>query len=492
MKKIRCGILKISLLIALVAGMVCSNSLLLKAADFGVSASDNGDGTISVNISGNVAGRFDVSANGQTATIFINNIGDGGSATIATGNGNFTVTAAPTNATDANYNLLDGVVTTSVQVGQTQQPETPSVPTPETPEKTTETPKENPKEATNEKNKEETKEKKDLSSDNKLASLTVSEGTLSPSFTAGNTSYRLNLTGNVTSIDISAKANDSKAVIEGTGKISLKTGNNKVIITVIAEDGSIKNYTLNISVDKKPEVYLNYNGSKLGVMVDLDGVDGLSSKFEKVKIKIDGKEIQAWKNELLNKTIVYMIDEKSGEKNFYIYNESSKKIESVFKPMSILGNNFYIVDIDKSLQKRSGMEFGTVKIDKYDLAGWKFTDKEFANYALIYVMDEKGQMKYYQYEASEKILQIYSGAATITQQGYDDYVKSVAASLKKHKYVIYGLAGFSVILLIVIGFLVFFRKKKTTKFKKVDIQGKSHESRFHIEADALTNTDDEE
>lgn len=492
-QKIRYGILKITLMIALVAGMICSSSQLLKAADYGVSASDNGDGTITVTISGNVVGRFDISANGKSDTLYINNIGDGGKTVIATGSGTFNVTVVPTSVSNADYRLLEPdkeSTTTTVQVGQIPQQEKPTNPTPEAPkENTNQTPTETPKQPTDEKKKE---EKKDLSSDNKLASLTVSEGTLSPSFTAGNTSYTLNLTGNVSSVTISAKANDSKATIEGTGKISLKSGNNKAVVTVIAEDGSIKNYTINISVNKKPEVYLDYNGKKLGAVVDLDGIDKLNSQFEKVKLKIDGKDVHAWKNALLNKTVVYLIDEKTGDKDYYIYNETTKKVESVFRPMAILGNNFYIVDIDKSLQTRPGMEFGTVRIGKYDLAGWKFKDKEFANYSLIYVMNEKGQMTYYQYEAAEQSLQIYSGAAAITQKAYDDYVKSTDATLKKQKYIMYGLGGLAAVLVLIIVLLLIFRRKKTTKYQKVDIQGKSNTPKFHIEAEALTSIDDEE
>ncbi|MCB6603843.1 hypothetical protein LI129_23865, partial [Erysipelatoclostridium ramosum] len=71
-------------------------------------------------------------------------------------------------------------------------------------------------------------------------------------------------------------------------------------------------------------------------------------------------------------------------------------------PMALLGNNVFIVDVPKNLQTREGMTFTTVKIDKYELNGWTFKDAAFENYALLYVMDEKGNMVYYQYEATEK------------------------------------------------------------------------------------------
>ena len=101
-------------------------------------------------------------------------------------------------------------------------------------------------------------------------------------------------------------------------------------------------------------------------------------------------------------------------------------------------------------------------------------------------MDEKGNMVYYQYEATEKTLQLYSGAATIPQTAYDQYRKDVDASLKKHKLVIYGLAGGCVVLAGLSAFF-FFRKKKTVKYQKRAISG----SRRDAEADALRNISDD-
>ena len=135
---------------------------------------------------------------------------------------------------------------------------------------------------------------------------------------------------------------------------------------------------------------------------------------------------------------------------------------------------------------REWMNFTTFKIDNYELNGWTFNHTAFENYAIIYVMDEKGNMVYYQYEATEKTLQLYSGAATIPQSAYDQYRKEVDASLKKHKWVIYGLAGGFVVLAGLSAFL-FFRRKKTVKYQKRTIS----DSRRDAEADALRNISDD-
>ena len=331
----------------------------------------------------------------------------------------------------------------------------------------TETPKnETPQKQETQKPEEKKQEEKKLSSNANLASLSISQGTLSPKFTASKTQYTVNLNGDVSSIKVNATAADSKAMVYGTGTKSLKPGKNTISVSVAAEDG--------------------YNGAKLGFVRSLDGVDKPAKSFEAVKIKVDGKEVKAWKSNLLKKTVVYLQDDKTKEKNYYIYNTDTNTVETMLRPMALLGNNVFVVDVPKNLQTREGMNFTTVKIDNYELNGWTFKDTAFENYALIYVMDEKGNMVYYQYEATEKTLQLYSGAATIPQSAYDQYRKDVDASLKKHKWVIYGLAGGCVVLA-GLSAVIFFRRKKTVKYQKRTIS----DSRRDAEADALRNISDD-
>ena len=351
----------------------------------------------------------------------------------------------------------------------------------------TETPKnETPQKQETQKPEEKKQEEKKLSSNANLASLSISQGTLSPKFTASKTQYTVNLNGDVSSIKVNATAADSKAMVYGTGTKSLKPGKNTISVSVAAEDGSTKEYTITVNVDETPLVYVSYNGAKLGFVRSLDGVDKPAKSFEAVKIKVDGKEVKAWKSNLLKKTVVYLQDDKTKEKNYYIYNTDTNTVETMLRPMALLGNNVFVVDVPKNLQTREGMNFTTVKIDNYELNGWTFKDTAFENYALIYVMDEKGNMVYYQYEATEKTLQLYSGAATIPQSAYDQYRKDVDASLKKHKWVIYGLAGGCVVLA-GLSAVIFFRRKKTVKYQKRTIS----DSRRDAEADALRNISDD-
>lgn len=459
--------------------------LILELIPIKASSVAPGEG-FSVSVScGNVEGTVNASANNATITSAGNWCERGGVievSAVAGGAGIATITITGIDAT-GNANTANPVDYSGVAIGSTSV----NVVAPSNNIPSQNQQSNNNEQQTEEKKPEEKKqEEKKLSSNANLASLSISQGTLSPKFSASKTQYTVNLNGDVSSIKVNATAADSKAVVYGTGTKSLKPGKNTISVSVAAEDGSTKEYTITVNVDETPLVYVSYNGAKLGFVRSLDGVDKPAKSFEAVKIKVDGKEVKAWKSNLLKKTVVYLQDDKTKEKNYYIYNTDTNTVETMLRPMALLGNNVFVVDVPKNLQTREGMNFTTVKIDNYELNGWTFKDTAFENYALIYVMDEKGNMVYYQYEATEKTLQLYSGAATIPQSAYDQYRKDVDASLKKHKWVIYGLAGGCVVLAGLSAFL-FFRRKKTVKYQKRTIS----DSRRDAEADALRNISDD-
>ena len=86
-----------------------------------------------------------------------------------------------------------------------------------------------------------------LSNDANLSSLSVSTGTLTPSFNASTTSYTVDVANSVTNLTISATANHSGASVTGTGSKSLNVGANPFNVTVTAEDGTQKTYTVTVT-----------------------------------------------------------------------------------------------------------------------------------------------------------------------------------------------------------------------------------------------------
>lgn len=117
------------------------------------------------------------------------------------------------------------------------------------------------------------------SKDNTLTDLDVSP--LGIKFNKNKTSYSVNAEHDIDSIKITAKANDSKATVTGTGTKKLNNYVNTFTITVTAENGSKKNYTIKV------------------IRKDKEGNLGFVSKDNTLKnITIEGYEIQFEKDTL--------------------------------------------------------------------------------------------------------------------------------------------------------------------------------------------------
>jgi len=82
------------------------------------------------------------------------------------------------------------------------------------------------------------------SANNNLSSLSISVGTLN--FSKTTTSYTVIVDNNVTSVTLSATAEDPKATVSGTGSKNLKVYSNTFNIVVTAENGSKKTYKVNV------------------------------------------------------------------------------------------------------------------------------------------------------------------------------------------------------------------------------------------------------
>ncbi len=81
---------------------------------------------------------------------------------------------------------------------------------------------------------------KALSNNNYLKSLTLDKADIS--FDKMTNVYTVNVANNVDSITVSGKAEDEKATTDGLTTYALNVGENKIVITVKAEDGSTNNY----------------------------------------------------------------------------------------------------------------------------------------------------------------------------------------------------------------------------------------------------------
>ena len=107
-----------------------------------------------------------------------------------------------------------------------------------------------------------------LSTNNTLASLTVSNAAISPAFNANTTSYTADVPFSVSKLDVKATAADSKAKVSVNSPTLTPDGTTNVTITVTAESGAKKTYTIKVHREKDPNYVPSGNNDLSGITVD--------------------------------------------------------------------------------------------------------------------------------------------------------------------------------------------------------------------------------
>lgn len=107
-----------------------------------------------------------------------------------------------------------------------------------------------------------------LSANNALESLTVSNATISPAFNANTTSYTANVPFSVSKLDVKAKAADSKAKVNISSPDLTPDGDTNVTVTVTAENGSKKTYTIKVHREKDPNYVASSNNDLSEITVE--------------------------------------------------------------------------------------------------------------------------------------------------------------------------------------------------------------------------------
>jgi len=87
-----------------------------------------------------------------------------------------------------------------------------------------------------------------MSADNSLKELILSEGALSPAFAGNVVNYTASVPGNVTEVEVEAATSNRNATIESiTGNTDLQVGLNTIKVVVKAENGALATYTIELT-----------------------------------------------------------------------------------------------------------------------------------------------------------------------------------------------------------------------------------------------------
>ena len=292
-----------------------------------------------------------------------------------------------------------------------------------------------------------------LSGNNALSSLTVSAGTLTPAFDPAITEYTLSLPSRSDRLTITAGPSDSRATVQGDGEIPLQGDETSLSVTVTAEDGSVRTYTIAVRVAQAPTLFLDYRGQRLGVVKDVSQVTPPAGFAPAEPMAYNGDTLPVWTDTTGGRTLVYLLDEKTGAQGFYLFSQTTG-VQSPYLPILCGSITYIYTDIPQDLSAVPGLTPSAVKAFGQTLNGWTYNDASLQDFCVLYLMDDAGNYGYYTYDSREETLQRFSGAV------YADDGGQILRVPMLYVYIAGGAALVLLILLIVFASVAGSRGKK--------------------------------
>lgn len=242
-----------------------------------------------------------------------------------------------------------------------------------------------------------------------LKSLSLSNGTLSPKFSASKTSYTATVATSVTEVKVYATAQDSGAKVEIAGESVLKDGENIRTVTVTAPSGAQKVYTIKITrsdLTTEPEVpevnplETTVDGAAYLVLNDISGA-ALPAGFSVETAQYNGVDIQVAKDADGNYTLYYLKAADSEIATPYLLNgDTFERLQCV-----AIGDKVYIfADVPAELTAAEGYYETAVKIGDFSVKAFASSNSDFTDFYYVYCFYDNGY-RIYRYDSKENVLQ---------------------------------------------------------------------------------------
>ncbi len=286
------------------------------------------------------------------------------------------------------------------------------------------------------------------SKNNNLASLGVEGFTLTPEFNANTLEYSVIVPEDTKEVNLTGTVQDKKASITGVGVQQVNQGNNKFLVTVKAENGSEKTYTINVDVKDENPIEVTVGDKKYTVVKIKENLP-IASLYNEYSIKINEFDIPAYKNDYTGLVLVGLKDNE-GNISLFIYDDENNS----YKEYSELKSSQITIYPLKPEENVEGYKKGNVKIQDIDVEG--FYLNEDSDFFVIYGVNvETGDKGFYMYDKKMQTLIKYN----------DELSSLLSEKIKLYTYIIIGFISLSVVMLIIIIVLVCKKGKKKKRGK---------------------------
>lgn len=287
------------------------------------------------------------------------------------------------------------------------------------------------------------------SKNNNLKSLSVDGLKLSPEFNKNTTEYKVEASSNTEKVKINASKEDSKASIEGTGTHEVTEGENKIKVTVTAENGSTKTYTIVVNVTDPNPINVKINDKEYTVVKRESKLEAPKG-YEKTEITIQEQKIPAFYNDTNKYTLIGLKDTDSNIK-LYIYENNE------YKPYSetlLTQNKIYPLPLDKEI---NGYTKTTIKINDIDYESYQINEE----YYIIHAKDlDTGNDNYFTYDKiNNTIIRFFT-------EEKETNIPNCDSKIKEYQKMLILLFSETIIIFIILIIILISKISKNKKRKK--------------------------
>ena len=251
----------------------------------------------------------------------------------------------------------------------------------------------------------------EASSDATLKSLAVGSGTLSPAFSSGNTDYSVNVDFSVSSLAVTALKNHNGASVYVSGNDNLAVGENKITITVTAENGAKKVYTITVTRAKNPlssDIFMTLGeGITAEVSINISS-DAVPKGFDLTAISVDGTTVAAITYHKDALPAVYLLGNDKVSEGFYFVDVETKTAKA-FEYLGQTEKSLMLLDV-KFSKVPKGYEIGKFKFGETERDVLVPSGTETPNHCLVYAIGAMGEKVLYMYDPVENTYQRYGFA----------------------------------------------------------------------------------
>ena len=246
----------------------------------------------------------------------------------------------------------------------------------------------------------ETTEDDGRSADCDLASLQVSPGTLTPVFSADRTTYSLQVDEDVTSVVVSASAADGNATTSVSGANSIQKGKNTVRVTVTAENGAVKVYTINVQAGEDVgDPVATIDGKEYSFVMNEDGLEAPEG-FTAGTTTYKDWDVLSYESPNKKITVVCLKDE-DGENHWFIM-DAEKDVFTPYQEYSSQYNRYIITAVPDGVAIPDGFKETTLKIGDNSVVAYQSDDIADKDLYLVYAINVEGEEGFYEYDAKEQ------------------------------------------------------------------------------------------